>query len=181
MPNNDTSDDDNNLFRESMRWVTPLKKQNKVTLKPERAAIIPPLRSKIQFKPIQTCIALSNNYFDEVSAESVLSYSLPNLPKKSLLDLRKGNVQKHCRLDLHGLTTPQAHDKLCQFITQKVEAGHRYALIIHGKGSSKGEAPVLKNHVNHWLKQLPQVLAFHSAIARDGGNGALYVWLKNSS
>lgn len=178
MPNDDAPDDDKNIFRESMRGVTPLKKQNKVTLVHERTATIPPLRSKIQFEPIQTCVALSNNYSEEVGAESVLSYSLPNLPKKNLLDLRKGHFQKHCRLDLHGLTTSQAHDKLYQFIIRQVEAGHRYALIIHGKGSPKGEAPVLKNHVNHWLKQLPQVLAFHSAIARDGGNGALYVWLK---
>ncbi len=68
--------------------------------------------------------------------------------------------------------------ELINFIRQEATSRHRCLLIIHGKGSHNGKAPVLKNLVRHWLPQFPQVLAFHSALTRDGGAGALYVLLK---
>jgi len=37
---------------------------------------------------------------------------------------------------------------------------------------------VIKNKVNSWLRQHQDVLAFHSAMPKDGGNGAVYVLLK---
>ncbi|HET8706021.1 MAG TPA: Smr/MutS family protein, partial [Pseudomonadales bacterium] len=41
-----------------------------------------------------------------------------------------------------------------------------------------GREPILKSSVNHWLRQLPQVLAFCSAQPKDGGLGAVYVLVK---
>lgn len=100
------------------------------------------------------------------------------MPRKRLTALRSGEIVSEARLDLHGLNPDSARTSLCDFIEKQTLQGKRCVLIIHGKGSKHGEAPVLKNHVNHWLQQLPQVLAFHSAIPRDGGTGALYVLLK---
>ncbi|MGY8862749.1 MAG: Smr/MutS family protein, partial [Pseudomonadales bacterium] len=40
---------------------------------------------------------------------------------------------------------------------------------------------IIKSHVNHWLQQLDAVLAFTSALPKDGGTGALYVLLKKSA
>lgn len=39
-------------------------------------------------------------------------------------------------------------------------------------------SPVLKQKVNLWLRQRQDVLAFCSALRRDGGTGALYVLLR---
>ena len=51
--------------------------------------------------------------------------------------------------------------------------------IIHGKGLSSGkQKSVLKTYINHWLSEHERVLAFHSAKAKDGGTGAVYVLLK---
>jgi DNA-nicking Smr family endonuclease len=51
--------------------------------------------------------------------------------------------------------------------------------IIHGKGhGSHQKRPVLKQYVNHWLRQRDEVLAFCSARQVDGGTGAVYVLLK---
>ena len=46
--------------------------------------------------------------------------------------------------------------------------------IIHGKGIDS----ILKTCVNGWLRQIPEVLAFCSAPAAQGGNGAVLVLLK---
>ena len=179
MPNDDSPFDEKKLFREVMQSVTPLKQQKKRAIhKPSPPTTIPPRRPKETPAPSFSPYYLSNSYPNEVSAESILDYSIPNLPKKKLLDLRKGNCRWQSRLDLHGLTTSQASDKLGHYISQQFLAGHRYVLIVHGKGSPTADAPVLKNHVNHWLQQLPEILAFHSATPRDGGSGALYVWLR---
>lgn len=40
--------------------------------------------------------------------------------------------------------------------------------------------PVLKGKVNVWLRQKGEVMAFCTAIPRDGGTGAVYVLLRRS-
>jgi hypothetical protein len=75
-------------------------------------------------------------------------------------------------------------------IEQAQAEGDRCLLIIHGKAGAgytdesgdirgAGQA-LLKSHVNHWLQQVDDVLAFASALPKDGGTGAVYVLLKNS-
>lgn len=39
-------------------------------------------------------------------------------------------------------------------------------------------APCNKNLLNRWLPQMNEVIAFHSALPKDGGSGAIYVLLK---
>ncbi len=182
MTDNDITDDDKNLFRESMRHVTPLKNANKKHQPAHQAPTVPKKpRTSIQPKPTNTHYYLSNLYTEEVGPNTTLSYHITGIPKKRLIELKNGEIRWQGRLDLHGNTIPQAQDKLCQFITQQHQLGHRCVLIIHGKGSPTGDAPILKNCVNHWLKQLPQILAFHSALPRDGSSGALYALLRRST
>jgi len=52
-------------------------------------------------------------------------------------------------------------------------------MIIHGKGlGGDSQYPVLKNLTINLLTAQDNVLAFTSALASDGGTGALYVLLK---
>jgi len=53
-------------------------------------------------------------------------------------------------------------------------------LLIHGKGGYEGAPPVIKNLISRWLPQFDEILAFHSAKAKDGGHGAVYVLLKRN-
>jgi len=73
-----------------------------------------------------------------------------------------------------------AREALIHFISQSYMAGFRCVLIIHGKGGVQNEISILKSHVNHWLKQFTEILAFHSALPKDGGRGAVYVLLKSN-
>jgi len=55
---------------------------------------------------------------------------------------------------------------------------------VHGKGQSKAQGEqtaVLKGYVNHWLKELDAVQAFHSAQPQHGGTGAIYVLLRKNA
>ncbi|MBA3536232.1 MAG: Smr/MutS family protein [Tatlockia sp.] len=181
MSDDSLSDEDKTLFRQMMNGVKPLVKNNKVDLPTPKLTTKPVRRERpttLRTAPISDTIYLSDYYSEEVQANTILTYSSHSIPNKRLRELKTGLIPWQSRLDLHGLRPDAAREALLKFILQQSGFANRCLLIIHGKGSPKGEAPVLKNLVNHWLPQFPQVLAFHSALSRDGGCGALYVLLK---
>lgn len=182
--NDDISDEDKALFRESMRQVKPLANKTKrhtyhptVSIDNKQRASFAIRRSEIPQEPSASNYYLSSYYQEEVQTNTTLSYCRHGIPKKRFLEIKNGQFQIQATLDLHGLKPEDACDSLCKFIEQASISNHRYLLIIHGKGGRHGEAPILKNRVNHWLPQLPQILAFHSALPKHGGTGAVYVLL----
>lgn len=174
MPDSLLSDEDKALFQKEMLTVKPL----------HPTKIAPSLRTPPQIQtrhrpkeqPVRV-YALSDYYTQSVGSEELLSYTKHSIPKKRFRQLKLGEIKWHARLDLHGLKPKDAELALCKFVDEQYHIGHRGLLIIHGKGGQLNNAPILKNLVNHWLKQIPTVLAFHSAMPKDGGTGALYVLL----
>ncbi len=180
----DVSDEDKELFRQAMRTVKPLhpNKMKKSAPLTTRQAISSPIivKKPTYAPPSPPPLALSDYCTETVDADSVLSFGSPLLPLKRFKQLKNGKIHIDARLDLHGLKIDRARAVLCSFIDQQTTHHHRCLLIIHGKGGLRGDPPVLKNLVHQWLKQFPEILAFHSALARDGGPGAVYVLLKRS-
>jgi DNA-nicking Smr family endonuclease len=96
------------------------------------------------------------------------------------------------RLDLHGMTREAAHPALTRFLAQGAVANYRCVLVITGKGTPReldadtGFMPdrslgVLRAEVPRWLSDSRQhVVAWATAIPRDGGDGALYVLLRRT-
>lgn len=180
MVNDGMSEEDKALFRQEMKAVKPLAKSPAITpltAKPPPAPSVARPKKEVRL-PVKPSISLSSYYNEEVQAQTILSYLKHGIPAKRFRDFKSGVIRWEARLDLHGKTTETARESLWAFIMEHYNYGHRCVLIIHGKGSLRGEPPVLKNLVNHWLKQIPEVLAFHSAQPKDGGSGALYVLLK---
>ena len=172
------SDEDKALFHEHMHSVKPLHTKNKRAQVTTPKPIIP-IRTRENSSPIiRKEYFLSDVIQDNVLSESILSYAQPILSQQRFKALKKGQIPWEARLDLHGLKSGNARDSLCQFIHLQAENEKRCLLIIHGKGGHEGAPPVIKNLVNRWLPQLEEVLAFHSALPKDGGNGAVYVLLK---
>lgn len=171
------SDEDKALFNEAMKAVTPLR--NKTRCEPHFITTKPIIRRKepLQEAP-ETQYYLSNHYTEIVTPNTSLAYSNATIPHKQLRDFKNGLIRWDGRLDLHGLRPDDARYAVCRFIEDQQRMGHRCVLIIHGKGGRHDDEPILKNHLNHWLKQLPQILAFNSALPRDGGTGAVYVLLR---
>jgi DNA-nicking Smr family endonuclease len=165
MPKDSLSDEDRALFRQAVK------------------AIPKDIRAKDQntifSSEVKLDIPLSDYYLHHpVEAESILSYCTQNFPNKRFTELKNGQIPWEARLDLHGLHPDQASATLLRFIESAVNQQKRCLLIIHGKGGRHGNRPVMKNLVNRWLQQIPGISAFHSARPRDGGSGALYLFLK---
>lgn len=172
MSNDSIKNDDESLFLAEMGDVTPLKPDNKIEL------------SKNPKKPLgQLRQEVDNLTIDDVFSDAeimeqcpdVLSFSRSGLQHNVLKKLRQGKQPVEQILDLHGLTVAQARLELSRFLAECAAAGIRHAIIIHGKGYRSKDKPVIKPMVNRWLREVDNVLAFHTAQPKDGGSGAVYV------
>ena len=95
-------------------------------------------------------------------------------------NLRLGRYPVDARLDLHRHSVEQARMAVFQFARDALAHDIRCGLISHGRGEGRDPPALLKSCVNHWLRELDAVLAFHSAERRHGGVGATYVLFRKS-
>jgi DNA-nicking Smr family endonuclease len=108
-------------------------------------------------------------------------FARPGIQQRVLRRLARGQLTLREELDLHGMRVDEARAALARFLDECAERDLRCVRIITGKGyGSRGTEPVLKAQLDRWLRLRPQVLAFCSATARDGGTGAVYVLLRSS-
>lgn len=121
----------------------------------------------------------SGEYLEPLKSEEVISYNVSGVSNKILRKLRKGQYNVEAILDLHGKTVAEARVAVDKFLQQCLQQGLRVALIIHGKGHHS-QMPVLKNKINHWLRETTNILAFCSAAPTHGSQGATYVLLKRT-
>ncbi len=120
--------------------------------------------------------------FDMKYSRSYLQGRLPGVADDLMDSMRRGLFPVQDHLDLHGLDLQQAENEVHEFVVRCVTRGMRHVLIVHGKGlSSPGGAPVIRPQIPTWLSRKRMrkfVLAFCTALVRDGGEGAVYVLLR---
>lgn len=95
--------------------------------------------------------------------------------------LHQGGFAMEAHIDLHGLPVEKAKEVFDQFLKETIRTGKRAVLIVHGRGLSSPDEPVLKTKVVEWLTRGPWrkwLLAYASARPCDGGAGATYVLLR---
>lgn len=95
--------------------------------------------------------------------------------------LHQGDFSIQAHVDLHGLGVGNAREIFENFLKEALLSGKTAVLVIHGRGLSSRQEPVLKTKVKEWLTSGPWrkwVIAFTSARACDGGTGATYVLLR---
>ena len=95
--------------------------------------------------------------------------------------LHRGDFSIQAHIDLHGLGVEDARNAFEIFLTDSITTGKKAVLIVHGRGLSSPDKPVLKTSVIQWLTCGPWrkwVIAFSSARLCDGGAGATYVLLR---
>ncbi len=175
----DTRDDD--LFHDAMSGVSPLS-SDKAYHEDEPSASKPTARKIQHYEEDELEIhdPLSDElYVEEVEPEGTISFCETGIQKGVFKKLRSGQYRISDELDLHGTTIKQAKQILMYYLQETPQFESCCVRIIHGKGNRSGSnKPVLKTQVNHWLIEHERVLAFHSAKAKDGGTGAVYVLLK---
>ena len=116
------------------------------------------------------------------NSEDEISFARSGVQQNVMRKLRRGLYRIEAELDLHRMTSEQAHEALRDFIVQCQYRHIRCVRIIHGKGlGSANKLPVLKSRVNSWLRQWDNILAFCSARKCDGGTGAVYVLLRRKT
>ena len=111
-------------------------------------------------------------------------------------DFLKENVQinKVKKLDLHGSSLVEANERVKNFIIESFNSGYKKLLVVTGKGTRS------KSHYNPYLSEKLSVLKYSvpeyimsnenlsnkisrisKADLNDGGEGAIYIYLKNKN
>jgi DNA-nicking Smr family endonuclease len=173
----DQEGDESQLFRDEIGDVRPLRQDRAAPFRRKRS----PHPLPRQEQPWEEDEADRDRYSEhEIETPEFLEFSRPGVQNRLLRELRRGHLEIGMELDLHGLTVRYARQVLQEFLYECGRRDIRCVQIIHGKGSgSEHRQPVLKQKINLWLRQREEVLAFCSALRRDGGTGAVYVLLKH--
>jgi DNA-nicking Smr family endonuclease len=176
---NDSKDDENEdegqLFREQMADVKPLKHEPRTPRKSQPE----PVRVKRHAAPPLIADVFSDAPLTEGCPEE-LSFARSGVQPATLKKLRQGKLEVEEEIDLHGMTVDAARDYLLAFLAECEASSIRVIRIVHGKGYRSQGTPVIKGMINRWLRAVPMVLAFRSAIPAEGGTGAVVVLLKKT-
>jgi len=158
--------------------TVPLKDSNRVDVD-----VPPPIAAPRQHEADQR--AVLSESLDPFSLEDRLdigeeaTFLRPGLPRRVLIDLRRGRWIVQEEIDLHGLTRDEARAALGEFLAKALVRGRRCVRVVHGKGlRSPGKVGVLKHLSRGWLAQREEILAFCQARPQEGGSGALRVLLR---
>ncbi len=184
MPNSDNDNDDpSRLFREAMDGVKPLKAKKKHQCSPKErplpAATYQARREAAQRTPRPGGAALSDAWIEPVGSDQSIDFARAGIQHTRLKQLRLGALPIQYQLDLHGYNIEEARETTSAFLHFCQQKGFRCVRIIHGKAhGSPDRSTTIKSYINHWLKQIPSVLAFCTAPASEGGTGSVLVLVK---
>ena len=105
--------------------------------------------------------------------------------RETLKALARGEIRAEKTCDLHGLGVEAARHRIRQFIRDSALAGMRAVLVICGRGLHSGDQGAVLREVT--VSELgsrevrAHVLAFSTASAARGGDGALAILLRRAS
>lgn len=181
------------LFMQEMQGVVPLKNSDKADVSKqsdEDAAAIEARRRLATEEKVADTNFLSEDYIEMLDAFHILDFKRDGVQNGVYRKLKLGKYPIERRIDLHRMSVKRARQVVFDFIHQCQDDDQRSLLLVHGKGLSQklqeAQAPspddkaILKSYVNKWLREIPAVMAFHSAQAAHGGAGAVYVLLRKS-
>lgn len=124
---------------------------------------------------------LTTEAVEPVAPDDLISYKKDGVQEGVFKNLRLGKYRIEKSMSLQGVNFKTAHQSVFQFIVDSYNQGARAVLIKHGMGlNSKPYPGFYKSYVNEWLRSMPEVLAFHTALKMHGGYGAAYVLLKKN-
>lgn len=123
---------------------------------------------------------LATDPVDMVGPLDIISFRKPGVQHGVFKNCRLGKYPLDARLDLHRMKIEQARLEVYRFVKDCFANDVRFALVTHGKGEGRERPALLKSCIAHWLPQLDEVLAFHTAQKQHGSYGATYVLFKKS-
>ncbi len=173
---------DAELFRRMVGQVKNLPANGRLDNQAPKPQPIPARRQADEQEVLKSSLSDDFDVESLLETDESLSWRRPELGIDVLRKLRRGVWALQGELDLHGLRTDEARERLAKFLREAHVKGWRCVRVVHGKGlGSPGKQPVLKDKTKRWLVQSDRVLAFVQARADEGGAGALVVLLKSST
>ncbi|MGV8920557.1 MAG: Smr/MutS family protein [Pseudomonas sp.] len=176
-------DDDFSLFKNEIRGVKPLKQVHAEVGKPKAdRKHLAKLRQAATVRTDSVTVdGLSDQFVIDVGPEDELHWASNGVQEGQMRKLKLGQISFEGSLDLHGMSVEKAREILWEFLAEATKLEIRCVRITHGKAVRlDGKRPMIKSHVNTWLRQHSQVLGFCSCLAKHGGAGAVYVMLKRT-
>lgn len=171
------------LFRAAMGDVVPLE-QKRVPPEGERGAATPAQLERREAaegrRGTEDPNYLTLAEVTPVLPRDVLAWKKDGVQNEVFRKLRLGGYPIDGRLDLHRHTVREARDAVFGFFELARGKGWRMLLIAHGRGERSPTPARIKSFVAHWLTQIPDLIAYHSAAPHHGGTGAVCVMLKKS-
>lgn len=169
-------------FIEAMQDVKPLKQDDKVHAHKAKSTLAQKLkRQALEKIERQDGNQLSIEKVSPVDPLDVLEFKKDGIQDGVYKNLRLGKYKVDTFLNLQGMKVDLARETIYESIVSAHQSGARTLLIKHGIGQNSKPFPaLLKSYVNQWLRQMPQVIAFHSALRQQGGLGSVYVLLKKN-
>jgi DNA-nicking Smr family endonuclease len=173
---------DKDLFLKAMADVEPIHRGDR--LEPAvitRVPIDPEYNSEIESLQQLNNLVESGEGFVVANTPEYIEGTGYHIHPEITRRLHRGDFSIQSHIDLHGLGVEDARDAFENFLKDAVTTGKRAVLVVHGRGLSSTNRPVLKTKVIEWLTRGPWrkwVIAFSSARSCDGGAGASYVLLR---
>ena len=170
------------MFQEAMTHVAPMsgaERRKKTTAR--SLPLIPQGEDDTEgIKQLRKLVETGEG-FDITQTAEYIDGTGYNVKKGIAKRLHQGVYAMEEYIDLHGLNVEEAKEKFDDFLREAVRTGKRGVLIVHGRGLSSPEEPVLKTKVVEWLTRgvwRKRLLAYASARPCDGGTGATYLLLR---
>jgi len=176
-------DDDFSLFQSEVRGIKPIRHDRADTGKPraDRQRVQALRQAATVRQDVKVVDGLSDQFVIDVGPEDELNWARDGVQEGQMRKLKLGQIAFEGSLDLHGMPVEKAREILWEFLAEATRLEIRCVRVTHGKAARlDGKRPMIKSHVNTWLRQHPQVLGFTSCQARHGGTGALYVMLRRT-
>ncbi|WP_338516603.1 DNA endonuclease SmrA [Alteromonas gracilis] len=175
------NNDDMHSFFDEMKDVKRIKSDDVAQLHDPESALEQKRKRASSQKSVKDKLLnpLSIDGVKPIPPDDFITFQQPGIQDGVFKKLRLGKYPLEHKLSLKGMTLKESCDRIYQTIKQSHERGVRALLIQHGQGKESKPFPGLKkSYVNHWLREMEEVIAFHTAQPMHGGFGATYVLLK---
>lgn len=169
------------IFRDAISGAVPLERSSQAVRirnpRPTSGSRLRGTEENIDFT--------TDDYFDVRFSDQFIRARCQGVSRETLAKLERGEFAVRSHIDLHGMAFDDARDAVDDFLSYVQRRGEQCVLVITGKGrNSPGQVGVLRENIPQWLARGPSarsVLAFVTARPCDGGEGALYVLLRQRS
>ncbi len=177
-------DRDQRYFEKAMADVTPLKKRDQAP--PDtmvKSAITPAVPEYDETLAALRELVQTGRGYRVADTPEYIEGTGYGVPSEIARQLHRGAFAIQAHIDLHGMTVTAAREAVDTFLRDAVRRGYSAVLIVHGRGLSSPNEPVLKTKVVQWLTRgiwRKWTTAYASARLCDGGAGATYVLLRKT-